>query len=142
MAAIVVSCCLVAALGFIAFEHWRGPADARRQKIVTKIKRPIVVPRHEEKLNFLVLASSPAGKNLLLMDLELKFSDDDRHKRFQEDIVLIRDLIFNFLATQRPRRNSEGDWGKIVGADLNGYIKSALPESRADTVRLSRLTKL
>lgn len=142
LATIAVVCCLVVVVGLLSFRHWRGAADAAKQTIITKIKRPIVVPSYEEKLNFLVFASSTAGRNLLIMDLELKFSDDDRHKRFQEDIVLIRDLIFNFLATQRPTRNSESDWGKIIGSDLNGYIKSALPESRADAVRLSRMTRL
>lgn len=142
-AAIIAAACVLPILvGLIVFKYWWSTPETPKQTIVTKIIRPIVVPNYQEKLEFLVLTSPPSERNLLIMNLELRFSDVDRHARFLENTVLIRDLIFNFLATKHPNRNSEGHWRKIIGAELAGYLGNAVPESRADAVQLARLSKL
>jgi flagellar basal body-associated protein FliL len=142
IAILAVSCILLAALGTVAFKYWRGAAGAKKVAIVTMVKRPIVVPNFKESLEFLVMAASQSEKGLLLMNLELEFKDPGRHKQFQGDVVLLRDLTFNFLTSQHPRRNTLGDWRKSVENELNGYLKSALPQCRPDVVRLSQLSKL
>lgn len=135
-------CILPIILGFLAFQHWRSQSNTPRQTVVTKLKRPIVVPHFKETLEFLVMTSQENERSLLLINLEFGFSNEERHTRFMEETVFVRDLIFNFLAAQHPSRNSEGEWMKIVGSELVGYMKSATPQCRADAIRLSRLTKL
>lgn len=141
-ALMAAACVLPILVGLIVFKYWRSTPETPKQTIVTKVIRPIVVPNYQEKLEFLVLTSPPSERNLLIMNLELRFSDVDRHARFLENTVLIRDHIFNFLATKHPNRNSEGDWRKIIGAELADYLRNVVPESRADAVQLARLSKL
>ena len=135
-------CILPAILGIWALKHWWGRTDVPKPTVVTSLKRPIVIPHFKETLEFLVMTTQQNERSLMLLNLELGFSNEERHSRFMEEIVLVRDLIFNFLAAQRPTRNSEGDWSKIIVNDLTAYLKSATPQCRADSVRLNGIAKL
>ena len=142
IAIFAAACILPVLLGFWALKHWSGKTEAPKPPIVTRLVRPIVIPHFSETLEFLVMTSQQNEKRLLLISFELSFSNEERHSRFMQEIVLVRDLIFNFLAAQRPSKNSEGEWVKIVGNDLTGYLKSATPQCRADAIRLNSVARL
>lgn len=138
---LAVSLTLIVALGAIGVKRW-GAKTPTKKRIIVPIKHAIEIPRLKEKLDFFLFAHSQTEANLLNLSLEMEFQNLDRHKRFLDDNVLLRNMIYDYLDSRRPSKNSMKEWNGIVERDLAAYLKNSFPQSRADFIRVSRLEKL
>lgn len=128
------------ATGF-GVKAWLGTPQTT-PPIVTSVRKPIPIPRFQENLDFFILAAAQSETGFLSLGIEFEFLSPGTHQRFKDDTVLFRDVVYRFLETRRPGRNSQKEWGEVVRNELADHIRTTLPGSRADTVRLSRFEKL
>lgn len=110
--------------------------------IVTSVRKPIPIPKFQENLDFFILAAAQSETGFLSLGIEFEFLSPGTHQRFKDDTVLFRDVVYRFLETKRPIKNSQKEWGQVVQNELADHIRTTLPSSRADTIRLSRFEKL
>jgi hypothetical protein len=110
--------------------------------IVTSVRKPIPIPKFQENLDFFILAAAQSETGMLSLGIEFEFLSPGTHQRFKDDSVLFRDVVYRFLETKRPAKNSQKEWGQVVQNELVEHIRTTLPSSRADTIRLSRFEKL
>ncbi len=136
----VVAGCLVA--GGVAFLAWKMVNKPSKIQVVTVIKRPISIPRHEEVYEFLILASSQKERDLVSMGLEFEFVGLKMPDFFKNDPLLLRDTVYRFLLEQKPAKNSVNSWQKIIEKDLFSHLQSVLPGSRISSIRIKHLDRL
>ena len=109
---------------------------------VTLIRKAVDFPHYQEQVNFFLLAVAQEEKNILDLGLEFEFNRSDRHQHFVDENTLFRDVVYRFLLTRKPARNTIRDWQKIVQNDLADHIRSSLPQSQVDQIRVYRMEKL
>ncbi|MFP5213580.1 MAG: hypothetical protein ACLGPL_09395 [Acidobacteriota bacterium] len=142
--AAIAGACGLLLLTSVGFGIWawlhREPAPVPEP--VTIIRHDIEVPLYQESLDFFVLAESQEEKNILSMTIEFEFRNYSKLKNFRSDNVLVRDTVFQFLGSRHPVRNSSKEWQKIVQKELSAHLEATLPQSQADSMRITRMEKL
>ncbi len=136
------ACTLMAtlAIGF-GIKAWLSTPQTT-PPIVTSVRKPIPIPKFQENIDFFILAAAQSETGFLSLGIEFEFLSPGTHKRFKDDSVLFRDVVYRFLETRRPVKNSQKEWGQVVQNELADHIRTTLPSSRADTIRLNRFEKL
>jgi hypothetical protein len=135
-----VSVLLIIAAGLTYF-LWPHPKDhgSSTSRIV---RRPIVIPKYEREINFLILTGAPGKKDLLMLDLELNFNALDAYDKFKDKQVLYSDVIYSYLLKQQPPDNSIQQWEKILERDLLENLKTDCPELRLNSISVKNFSRL
>lgn len=133
---LAVTTFMVTAYVFWPFEH---KSDI---PIVTQIRKPIPIPQYQEKIDFFLLPNAQSEKNLISLSIEFEFRSAGAHQKFKDEKVLFCDVVYRYLQNQRPNKNTQKEWGQIVQNDLLSHLKTTVPQSRADLIRISRFEKL
>jgi hypothetical protein len=128
---------LTAGLIYLLYPHAEN--DASRTHIV---RRPIVIPKHEREVSFLILASTPERSDLLKLDLEFDFISLNGYEKFTEKQNLYHDFIYSFLIKQQLPDNSVQNWEKILEEELLTSLKTDCPEIRLSSIRVKNFHRL
>jgi len=116
-----------------------APAPAPKPAGAVSITRPIPVPDYREMLNFLVAADIQGQKTVTAFRLEIGFQNAARYRSFKENNVIFRDTVYSYLLMQNMARQTAKSWHDVLGRDLVEYLGVKLPQSRADTVKLTQI---
>lgn len=103
---------------------------------------PMVAPKHEREVSFLILASSSERSDLLKLDLEFAFMSLDGYEKFMDNQIFYHDLIYNHLISQKPPDNSDQNWEKILEEGLLESLKRQCPEIRLNLIRVKTFHRL
>jgi len=131
----------VLALKFDLFAGLFG-SPAPKLEPVTSIKRPVPIPDYREMADFLVLFDVEGQKMMTAFRMEFGFRSPKRHQNFKEQNVLFRETVYSFLLRQNLPRNSAKAWHSIIEKELLDYLKAKLPDSQAESIRLTQVENL
>jgi hypothetical protein len=76
------------------------------------------------------------------MQLEFAFPAENAYQDFQKDIVLFRDLVYQFASKERPTRNTQRAWQEVVEKKLLSHLKSTTPKSGVHSIRIANWERL
>lgn len=137
-------CLVLASAGLLVYRFASAkpaPGTPGQPKLegMISIKRPIPVPDFREMLNFLVAADFQGQKMVTTFRLEIAFQNAGRYRNFKENNVVFRDTVYSYLLSQNMTRQTSKSWHDVLGRDLVEYIGAKLPQSRADSIRLTQI---
>lgn len=111
-------------------------------RVTKTIKRPVEIPNYQEQMGLIVIVSGEKEKNLIAMQLEFAFAAENAYQDFQKDIVLFRDLAYQFASNERPTRNTQRAWQEVVEKKLLSHLKAAFPRSGVHSIRIAHWERL
>lgn len=142
----VVSLCLLGIVaGVLSFRFgWHRGLVASKPKLepITSIKRPIPVPDYREMLDFLLLYDVDGQKMITALRMEFGYQSPTRYQNFKEQNVLMRDTIYSFLLRQNMSKHTVKSWHAVIEKDLLEFLRVQLPQSQADSIRLTQVENL
>ncbi len=106
------------------------------------VRQTLVIPELQEEMEFLVLAASDQGKNLLSIRLGFVFSASNAFERFSEQTNLYREAVYQYLLRARPSRNSQKLWQGILEKQLTEHLKQTFPGSGLQKIRVAHWERL
>lgn len=106
------------------------------------VRQALVVPEFQEDLDFLVLATSEQGKNLLSIRLSFVFAASNAFETFSGQSTLYREAVYQYLLRTRPSRNSQKLWQGILEKQLTEYLKQTFPGSGLRNIRVAHWERL
>jgi flagellar basal body-associated protein FliL len=133
---------LGALVAVFALKAGKSSHPAPSPKITTLIRHSIVLPDFQEDLVFFILSGTQEEKNIVTLTLGFLFHNPERHRRFKAEKTLVRDVVYRFLESKPPPRNSRKEWQKIVQSELQEHLKTILPQSLADSISVNQMSKL
>ena len=74
----------------------KEPAATPPKRVVTQVRKQIVVPHYQEKADFFLVATAQEGKSVVSLSIELEFHSEERHQSYQVENILFRDLVLPF----------------------------------------------
>ncbi|MCE5334537.1 MAG: hypothetical protein LLG06_08080 [Desulfobacteraceae bacterium] len=137
-------CVVLVAAGFLVYKLAAKKADpesppAGKLQGLVSITRPVPVPDFREMLNFLIAVDAQGRKTVTAFRLEVGFQSASRYRNFKENSVMFRDTVYAYLLKQNIARQTSKSWHEVLGRDLIEYIGAKLPQSRADTIKLTQI---
>lgn len=130
--------CVLAGIAFT----FRTSEKKNTIPIITSLRRPIPIPHYQDKLDFFILANAESEKSILSLSIEFEFQSNGAYQRFKDESVFFRDVVYRFLETGRPGKNSQKAWGQIIQHDLQEHLKTTLPHVYPERMRIDRFEKL
>ncbi|MHC1745220.1 MAG: hypothetical protein AB9873_19635 [Syntrophobacteraceae bacterium] len=142
---LAVLCILVIAsgIGVTVRQVRKEPVKPDPQRKVTKsIKRSIEVPNYQEQTELIVFVNAEKEKKLVAMQLEFGFPAENAYQDFRKDLVLFRDLAFQFASKEQPAKNTQKAWQEVMEKKLLSYLKANYPGSGLHSIRLAHWERL
>jgi hypothetical protein len=134
---------IVSGIGITVRQYNRTPAEPKSEHRVTKaVKRSIEIPNYQEQMELIVIVGGEKENSLISMQLEFAFPAENAYQDFQKDIVLFRDLVYQFASKERPTRNTQRAWQEVVEKKLLSYLKSTTPKSGVHSIRIANWERL
>lgn len=121
---------------------FRSSEQKNTISIITSLRRPIPIPQYQDKLDFFILVNAESQKSILSLGIEFEFQSTGAYQRFRDENVLFRDVVYRFLETGRPGKNTQKAWDQIIQHDLQTHLKTALPHAYPVKMRIDRFEKL
>lgn len=115
-----------------------GAADATRKVL----KRAVPIEYHQEEVEFLVIANTQNGKDLVSFGLELSFAAVNAYEDFRTDSVVLRDMVYDFLLSQQPAKNTYKYWQSIMENKLLAHLKATIPRGGVTSIRVTHMDRL
>lgn len=142
---IVITCATVciAVVSAIAVPVYRSMKPKAPPYVGHKlVRQAIAVQEFPEEFEFLVLASSEKGRNLLSIRLEFIFAASNAHEAFCRQAPYFKDSVYQYLLRARPAKNSQKLWQTILEDQLVTYMKQNHPRSGLQTIRVAHWERL
>ncbi len=111
-------------------------------KVITVVKGSIPLPVYQAKCSIYLYAKSQESEDFIRLDLSIYFSGVNGLECFNDNSMVLRDMIYRFLKDKAPRRNSLREWTNIVEGDLMEYIKRSYNLCRIKNIDLELLQRL
>lgn len=113
-----------------------------KPQVVKMIRRPIGNKVYKEKFDFLIPANAQRERDLVALKIEFDFRAQNAFEDFEKENIVFRDVIYQFLRGERPVRNTDKYWQKIVESNLLNYLKAIFPKSGMDSIHMVDLNRL
>ncbi len=114
------------------------PAEAPKKVL----KRAVPLEYQQEQIELLLIANSQSSRDFVLFELELDFLSLNAHEEYKKNSVLFRDMIYKYLQSQQPAKNSLRYWQEIMEKGLLTHVKTSFPHSGVTSIRVTHLDRL
>lgn len=134
---------IASGIGVTVKRYSKTPVNPKLEHRVTKaIKGSVAISNYKEQMELIVMVNGEKEKNLIAMQLEFAFPAENAYHGFKKDIVLFRDLAYQFASKERPTRNTQRAWQEVVEKKLLSYLKASSPKSGLHSIRIAHWERL
>ncbi len=138
---ILISALLVIIAGSVYLYKYRLNKKAKPE-IITVVKDSVPLPVYKARCSIYLYARSRESEDFIRLDLSLYFSGVNGLECFNDNSVILRDMIYRFLKDKVPERNSLREWTNIVENDLMAHIKKSYNLCRIKSIDLELIQRL
>jgi|GEM_PF-4848996 len=117
-------------------------ADPPEEEAVKGVE-PAEEESTERKIDLIFAAESREEEiRIVVMEIRLDFKDVDSSRYFKENVVRYRDVVYRFLSSRKPPKNSYRHWQALLEDDLRTHLQETLPRGALKSLRLDYMYKL
>lgn len=116
--------------------------EEKSRPVRTEVIAPVPSQNYVSRLTFYVLAQSKEKEDFIRLDVTFGFASLNGKECFERNEILYKDMAYRFLKKQRPEKNAQSQWSRIIEGPLLEHLNKEKVPCSVKSVYLEMLQRV